>query len=259
METLGVDNERISFPLTHPVPVVQGVLSSSPGKARLFPPIQEIDPPTLIASAPEYPNALFRLFLQKLNSERTLKDPRADLRLAIEEHGIVLQEIALPVLVEIPGPGLKRRDLIDVVQVLKQTMLVRPNTNDAILDECRCGREFPIAAHLAGRGTQPRVPVRPPRRWRRGYRVCGWHGGCDCEHSPAGTINDEGVAPDLPASVSRHRPNNSDGISRAYRFGTPAIAPEIHSTLQFYRPARSIAPVLDFHEDMHMGVEPINF
>ena len=203
MESLGVDDKRVAFPLTHGMAEVQWIFRVPFRESCLFAAVEMDETPVLVTPAQQDTDSQVFRFLDELHSVRTLKNARAGLGLAIEKHGIVFQKIPLPEFIEVPGPLLKRSDAVDNAEVAQYAMAVSLD-GDALFDQ-RCGAwKVPVSSRLTRWRAQPRLPVWPSRRWRRGLgRQRNWF---DVENSLSGADEHHRVAPNLLAPISGSHP-----------------------------------------------------
>ncbi len=97
VEALRIDHEGILFPAAHGMAKVERILGISFWETGLRPPVQIDESPVLITRAHHDPDALPVPLFQELHTVRNVIDPRSPLRLAVEEHRILLQEVPLAI------------------------------------------------------------------------------------------------------------------------------------------------------------------
>src|SRR5262245_58187986 len=95
VKALGIDNERLPFPLSDRPAVVKRVIVIAAQLAFLSATIRIDDPVIAISAADEHKDALAVAVFIELDSIRQLVLPGAARRHAIQVQGIVLQQIAL--------------------------------------------------------------------------------------------------------------------------------------------------------------------
>src|SRR5262245_51709291 len=93
VQSFGVDNQRVAFPMTSRVPVVQRIRVIAAKISLLRPAVGIDEMPIVIAASSHHKNPSKSLLLQKLISIRHLKLTNGSRRLAREKHRVVFQKV----------------------------------------------------------------------------------------------------------------------------------------------------------------------
>src|SRR5579872_6336459 len=161
-----VGHESIAFPSRCGVPVVGG---SNVVRLGIFAPVEPDDTPIAVPARGHDKDPLPVGLLDDLDSIAILKLPRAARREAIR-HGIVLQEVALAILVQRFGPGLKLSDFICIGDVRQHAPVIHADVAGASL--IQAGRSGIGPETLAARlCSQTNMSVRPMRSLLPGTRA----------------------------------------------------------------------------------------
>src|SRR5436190_16519225 len=122
VETADVHHQRVSLPTAYRTAVIQGIIRVAVNLADMRTSVQIHDSPIAVASTEEHEDPIERWVFNKLKSVNLLVLTRASRRLAKEKHRIVFQETPLPVLIQVSGPFLERRDLVDIRDVFQEAI-----------------------------------------------------------------------------------------------------------------------------------------
>ena len=169
------------------------------------------------------------LVFQKLIPVGHLKLPHRARRLAGQKHRIAVEEIALAELVERSRPGLERRDLGDVAEILQQSVAVHRHIGPGF-HQHRGARPGPVS-RFTRRGAQARLAVGPAWNRRGGSIARGRFQGCQCR--PATSSNTLLFVPVRTTEV----PQTCGLPSRASRPCTVTASPGLSESM--FQPLRS--------------------
>ena len=124
VQSSGIDDERISFPMTAGISVVQRIGVIAANVALLRPSVGIYKVPLVVAAPGHYKNPSEGLVFQKLISIRHLKLAQRSGRLAGDEHWIIFKEIPLPILIKVARPFLEWCDPIQILDVFEQSVRI---------------------------------------------------------------------------------------------------------------------------------------
>src|SRR4029453_252270 len=236
IESLGVGDQRVFVPFRDSPAEIQRIVSISAKLALLGTPVRINDPVGAISTAHELENAFAVPVFDKLHPVRALELTRAARGDAKQISGIVLQQVALAQFVQIAGPALKRRHLVDVPDVAQKPVGIHRDFG-FVLDKRAGARLSPVAC-LPGWWSKPGLPVGPPRNLASrlvARRRCQWASAGTEDLLPS-SGHDDRPGPSLAVSVSGRNALNGDRVSRLERIAVPSTSLKIDGAFELDRP-----------------------